>query len=226
MPVAQSLLEKLNTYGVGRRNIDDKLFEKDKFSSEVGIFDVDDEALCHEIVYSTCSVPGCQFTAESILEFENHYNSSHRYTCSQCKKCLLSPHLLDLHLQETHDSFFAVMAERKPSYSCYIEECKEKFMNASQRAEHCVKEHKLPKHFKYAHRFRSAKAETGPKNTGKMDIDENLDNQKKTDKINLSNGKQKTFRYYTAKKFIKDRKYNSCMDMEEIIGDLRDSLPE
>lgn len=68
-------------------------------------------------IQTLCNVPGCHFIAESLLEFENHYNSSHRYTCGQCKKNLPSPHLLDLHIQETHDSFFSVMAERKSCVS-------------------------------------------------------------------------------------------------------------
>lgn len=64
---------------------------------------------------STCSIPGCDYISETLLEFENHYNASHRYTCARCKKVLPSPHLLDLHVQENHDSFFAVLSERKPS---------------------------------------------------------------------------------------------------------------
>lgn len=64
-----------------------------------------------------CPVPSCQFTSESNLEFENHYNGSHRYSCHVCSKTLPSPRLLDLHIQEKHDSFFAVLSEKKPSVS-------------------------------------------------------------------------------------------------------------
>lgn len=48
------------------------------------------------------------------MELELHYNSIHRYTCATCHKSFASAHLLDLHLEETHDSYFAVQAERKP----------------------------------------------------------------------------------------------------------------
>lgn len=74
-------------------------------------------------IQTSCAVPGCKFSTDSLLDFENHYNATHRYSCSQCKKVLPSPHLLDLHIQEKHDSFFAVMALKKPSV------CKKKFIN-------------------------------------------------------------------------------------------------
>lgn len=61
-----------------------------------------------------CEVPGCQVTFSSLLDFEMHYNSCHRFICSQCRKPLPSAHFLDLHLSETHDSFFAAQAARKP----------------------------------------------------------------------------------------------------------------
>lgn len=49
-----------------------------------------------------------------MLQYDQHYNSYHRFTCSQCSKSLPSSHLLDLHLMEAHDAFFAAQAEKKP----------------------------------------------------------------------------------------------------------------
>lgn len=42
-----------------------------------------------------------------------HYNSNHRYVCVECKKSLPNPRLLDIHIQETHDSFFQVLSMKK-----------------------------------------------------------------------------------------------------------------
>lgn len=39
------------------------------------------------------------------------------YTCATCKKQLASPHLLDLHVSENHDSYFDLQKEKKPMVS-------------------------------------------------------------------------------------------------------------
>lgn len=43
------LLELLKQYGVGRRKVDDVMFNKDKPPSRLGVYDVDDEELCHSV---------------------------------------------------------------------------------------------------------------------------------------------------------------------------------
>jgi len=68
-----------------------------------------------------CHVMGCVLKFDSLLQFELHYNSSHRYYCNECSKQLPSPHLLDLHISETHDSFFLAQAQRKPMVSHVIQ---------------------------------------------------------------------------------------------------------
>lgn len=70
-----------------------------------------------------CNIPNCNQDFETLFAYENHYNSLHRFLCAQCSKNLPSAHLLDLHLSERHDSFFAVQSERKPmvSGSCITE---------------------------------------------------------------------------------------------------------
>ncbi|XP_026333096.1 protein lethal(2)k10201 isoform X2 [Hyposmocoma kahamanoa] len=223
------LLEKLKTYGVGRRKLDDDLFANEKPPPRLGIYDVDEESLCHDVIKTTCHVPGCKFTAESILEFENHYNASHRYSCSQCKKVLPSPHLLDLHIQEKHDSFFAVMAAKKPSFCCYIEECKDKFLNGDERLEHCVKVHKLPKDFRFGQKpkYPKVKQNKGKKKEQREEEME-LDSQVKGKKFTFSNSRQKGFTKYTGKKFTKDDKEGTSQDvnMDVIVDDLKNSLPE
>ncbi|XP_075983584.1 zinc finger protein 511 lethal (2) k10201 [Anticarsia gemmatalis] len=229
----QVLLERITSYGVGRRKLDDVLFINDKPPPRLGVYDFDEENLCHEVIKSTCNIPGCTFTAESLLEYENHYNASHRYACGQCKKNLPSPHFLDLHIQEAHDSFFAVLAERKPSYCCYIEECKEKFKNADERLQHCIKEHKLPKDFRFESKPKSKNKKPKPnKKANTNDTSMEVDNQGSTSeikkKIILTNSKQKTFVKYTGRKFTQNNKNNVSKDvnMDDVITDLKESLPE
>ncbi|CAB3219899.1 unnamed protein product [Arctia plantaginis] len=231
METSQSILEKIQAYGVGRRTLDDVLFLNDKPPPRLGVYDFDEENYCHEMIKSSCSVPGCTFIAESLLEFENHYNASHRYACGQCKKNLPSPHLLDLHIQETHDSFFAVMAERKPSYCCYIEECKEKFKNGDDRLQHCIKEHKLPKDFRFESKPSSKKSKKSRVNQNKgqtevcMDLDGESSSSSKH-KVILTNSKQKTFAKYTGRQFTKSKNISKEVNMDEIMVDLKDNLPE
>ncbi|XP_049699166.2 protein lethal(2)k10201 isoform X1 [Helicoverpa armigera] len=232
MMESSQILEKLKTYGVGRRKLGDILFINDKPPPRLGVYDFDEENLCHEVIQSTCNIPGCDFTTESLLEFENHYNSSHRYSCAQCKKVLPSPHLLDLHIQENHDSFFAVLAEKRPSYSCYIEECKHKFMNANDRLQHCVEEHNLPKEFRFETKPKKSKKKTKTK----QKTDENamcmeLDNESTSEvknKLVLATSKQKTFAKYSGRKFTKSdaNKPSKDVNMDEVMADLKESLPE
>ncbi|XP_013188362.2 protein lethal(2)k10201-like [Amyelois transitella] len=219
-----TLLEQLDKYGVGRRKLDDHLFKDDPPLPRLGVYDVDDEDLCHEVITTTCAVPGCYYTTESLLSFENHYNSSHRYSCAQCKKVMPSPHLLDLHIQETHDSFFAVMAEKKPSYCCYIEECKEKFINAEERKSHCVKIHKLPKDFRFETNCKFQKQKKIKKRSSAMEVDgESSKDQKQ---FSFINGKQKFT--YTGRKFTKndEEKSKRHVNIDVVMEDLKESLPD
>lgn len=63
-----------------------------------------------------CNVPDCRYSCASVQDYECHYNSLHRYSCGECKKTLPNAHLLDLHLSESHDSYFAaqVAAGKRP----------------------------------------------------------------------------------------------------------------
>ncbi|KOB70987.1 Uncharacterized protein OBRU01_14464 [Operophtera brumata] len=224
------ILEECKQYAVGHRKLDDVLFQDDKPPPRLGVYDLDDENLCHEVIKTTCSVPGCIFTAESLLDFESHYNSSHRYVCATCKKGLPSPHLLDLHIQENHDSFFAVMAEKKHSYSCYIEECKEKFKTAADRMDHCVKTHKLPKDFRFEINPKKPKSRKKTK-VQKNNESESMDSENTKQVKNpfmLFNSKSKAFPKYTGRKFTKNNEsiISKDIDMDVIIDDLKESLPK
>lgn len=68
-----------------------------------------------------CHVPGCMKYFETLIAYEEHYNTNHRYVCSTCHKRLPSAHLLDLHILETHDYYFAALAEKKPMVYCFCQ---------------------------------------------------------------------------------------------------------
>lgn len=49
-----------------------------------------------------------------------------QYFCSVCKKKLISAHLLDLHVSENHDSFFAIQKLKSASvifFICTVDLC-------------------------------------------------------------------------------------------------------
>ena len=97
----------------------------------------------------SCQAPGCTQTFSQLIESELHYNAAHRHACSVCRKSLPSPHLLELHIQESHDSFFAVMSERKASYQCFLPTCPHVTWTPEERHDHVVGEHKFPPDFRF-----------------------------------------------------------------------------
>eukprot|EP00092_Neocalanus_flemingeri_P014528 GFUD01015675.1.p1 GENE.GFUD01015675.1~~GFUD01015675.1.p1 ORF type:complete len:320 (-),score=80.47 GFUD01015675.1:523-1482(-) len=110
----------------------------------------DIEELLHvDYAQFSCQVPGCNYTFSQLHQSETHYNAVHRHSCSVCRRSLPSPHLLEIHIQESHDSFFAVLAERKPSYQCFLPTCPHLSWNASERHDHVIKIHKFPPDFRF-----------------------------------------------------------------------------
>ncbi|KAH8370905.1 hypothetical protein KR093_005521 [Drosophila rubida] len=87
---------------------------------------------------------------------------SQSYSCIQCRRQLPTAHLLDIHITEQHDLYFAASVERgdKPMFACYIEECTVKFPGPKERKDHCISVHKFPSNY----RFDQGKAKNkGPK---------------------------------------------------------------
>lgn len=57
--------------------------------------------------------------------------------CQHCLTGLPNAHLLDLHISESHDSFFQTQAERGlPVYQCLVEYCEETFTSVEERRLH------------------------------------------------------------------------------------------
>jgi len=75
---------------------------------------------------------------------------SQRYQCSTCRATLPTAHLLDVHVAEVHDSFFAAQAARRmPVYACLVENCGRHFCTAEDRKHHLVDHHKFSKEFNF-----------------------------------------------------------------------------
>jgi len=108
-----------------------------------------DEQELHPKKTVMCNVPGCGENFDTVYAYQTHYNSLHRHLCQFCKKSLPSDHLLDLHISEQHDSYFAVQAKNQPMYLCFLEECKTKFSTPEERKDHCIKDHKFPANFRF-----------------------------------------------------------------------------
>ncbi|KAL0114086.1 hypothetical protein PUN28_011421 [Cardiocondyla obscurior] len=187
--------EVLQQLGVGIRPINDPFlkesYEVCKVFQRKGITIDDDEELCHEAIKEfACSVPGCRSTFQTLLDYEMHYNSSHRYTCTECKVSRPSPRLLEIHIQETHDAFFKVLSEKQAMYQCYDSECGIKFNNPVERKEHCIKIHKFPKKY----RFDDTQGSSKKHESTKMEVDVNSKKNVKLPKVLLNkNQKSKMF---------------------------------
>ncbi|CAK9832488.1 Zinc finger protein 511 [Anthophora retusa] len=202
--------EFLQNIGVGLRSIDDPFFEDSyntcKIFQRKGVTVEEDEELCHEVIKEfPCYATGCKAIFQSLLDFEMHYNSNHRYVCAECKKSLPNPRLLDIHIQETHDSFFQVLSAKQPMYQCYVSECNLKFNNSSERRNHCVNVHKFPKNFRFDNVPHSKKDES----KDAMDIDESEPQKKesKAKRIQL-NKNQKSKMFTTATKSTVSMNFN------------------
>jgi hypothetical protein len=70
-----------------------------------------------------CQVDGCAEIMTSLLDFEAHYEMKHRNKCEECSAVFPTARLLDMHIEEHHDSYFRARAEREPMYRCLVEGC-------------------------------------------------------------------------------------------------------
>lgn len=97
------------------------------------------------LLYAACSL-----SCVPHLQHEAHYETSHRNRCSACGRSFPTHRLLDLHLSETHDSFFKAMAERRPMYACLVEGCAKVFQSSGKRHKHLVDSHCYPESFDFS----------------------------------------------------------------------------
>lgn len=60
-----------------------------------------------------CHITGCCAVLNTLEEYEHHYNSLHRHVCCSCRRSFPSARLLDIHIQEWHDSLFTLLAAKQ-----------------------------------------------------------------------------------------------------------------
>jgi hypothetical protein len=64
--------------------------------------------------------------------------------CRVCRVGLPNAHLLDMHISESHDSFFRAQVDRGLAvYQCLMETCPEKFKSVSSRRHHLEARHRF-----------------------------------------------------------------------------------
>lgn len=97
-----------------------------------------------------CSVPGCTQSFTSMTECELHFDAHHAHQCATCFEVFSTSHLLELHLQEVHDSYFqALLEKQQASYACLLQTCPLKFASPHDRLEHLQRHHGYPKWFRF-----------------------------------------------------------------------------
>ncbi|XP_011499157.1 PREDICTED: protein lethal(2)k10201 [Ceratosolen solmsi marchali] len=185
----------LKKIGVGQRPMKDPFFDNSYKTCKVferkGVIAEDEEELCHKFMKEfLCNA--CDATFENLLDYELHYHNTHHFVCFQCKKWKPTAKLLEMHIQEMHDNFFKLQAEKQPMYRCYVSECNVKFMKPQERTQHCREVHKYPKNYRFDEFI--YKKETG-KGDSAMEVDEKVTPKKKNlKKIHFGkNAKSKAF---------------------------------
>ena len=102
----------------------------------------------HQTQRYPCGVLNCTLSFDSLADCDAHYEESHIFQCFECFTILPTAKLLDLHLEEAHDSFFAAAVERgKAKFSCLV--CDEAFDSIQNRKNHLVAIHRYPKWFRF-----------------------------------------------------------------------------
>ncbi|RUS72793.1 hypothetical protein EGW08_019453 [Elysia chlorotica] len=96
-----------------------------------------------------CGVQGCSAQFTSLASHESHYHTSHNFVCHVCRRVFVSNFLLDIHLEENHDSYFQVLSPKIDMYRCLVESCALKFRTAELRKDHLVTVHKFPAPFSF-----------------------------------------------------------------------------
>uniref|UniRef100_A0A8C6TUX7 Zinc finger protein 511 n=1 Tax=Neogobius melanostomus TaxID=47308 RepID=A0A8C6TUX7_9GOBI len=105
--------------------------------------------LLYSVSDFACHISGCTATFKTLQEYEHHYNSLHRHVCCTCRRSLPTARLLDIHIQEWHDSLFAVLAQKQDMYQCLVEGCGLKFRTIKDRKDHLINIHKYPPDFRF-----------------------------------------------------------------------------
>lgn len=134
-----------------------------------------------------CQIVGCNRWFKSTLSYEGHYNTCHRYvrtprhlsapatfslllavvqSCNTCGRMFPIARLQELHILETHDTLFALLAKKQHmvmptlalawlctsddedsflQYECLVGGCNSKFASDKDREKHLIDFHSYPR---------------------------------------------------------------------------------
>ena len=126
-----------------------------------------------------CSSPQCNEVFDTISESQLHYKTYHCFQCKECNNIYYpNEYLLDLHIQETHDSYFQLAVEKYPErchFQCLVLGCcidesqrhessngsgisvSSMFHSQRERDEHLKEVHGYPNWFRFQSRRRRQK---------------------------------------------------------------------
>lgn len=96
-----------------------------------------------------CGMSHCHQVFDSLLRYEAHYNSSHRHVCQTCGRVYPTSHLLEVHVLETHDVMFTMLAQKQCMFQCLLADCPLRFKTWKDRKNHMIKLHKYPPNYRY-----------------------------------------------------------------------------
>ncbi|XP_068183384.1 zinc finger protein 511 isoform X2 [Antennarius striatus] len=121
---------------------------------------------CLSVSEFTCHISGCSAVLHSLEEYEHHYNSLHRHICCFCRSCLPSSRLLDIHIEESHDTLFSILAQKQDMYQCLVEGCGQKFQTSKHRKDHLITFHKYPPDFRFNKTKKDRREKKKPQQNG------------------------------------------------------------
>mmetsp|Transcript_17104 Transcript_17104/g.25531 ORF Transcript_17104/g.25531 Transcript_17104/m.25531 type:complete len:411 (+) Transcript_17104:13-1245(+) len=109
-----------------------------------------------------CSSPHCNEVFDTIAESQRHYEEKHCFQCIECNSVYPNEHLLDLHIEETHDAYFQLSLERQRRqeqnssldsgggyYKCLVMGCQSTFQSDKERCYHLRHVHDYPNWFRF-----------------------------------------------------------------------------
>ncbi|KNC97023.1 uncharacterized protein SPPG_07837 [Spizellomyces punctatus DAOM BR117] len=98
-------------------------------------------------VSCTLAASCLNFSFQTVDAYREHYREAHVLLCFVCGRILPTAYLLDIHLQEMHDSFFQVLAAQQDMYRCLVEGCTTLSSTAQSRNHHFSHSHSLNKEY-------------------------------------------------------------------------------
>ncbi|XP_017044708.1 protein lethal(2)k10201 [Drosophila ficusphila] len=163
---------------------------------------------------------------ENTMKSGDNRCKEQSYCCAECRRMLPTAHLLDLHITEQHDLYFAASVDRgdKPMFSCFLEECTIKFQTPRQRKDHCIVVHKFPANYRFDQGKDKAKEKRQPKSkVNSMEVDEVHDETRSLPYIKaFSFGHQTHRTFYTRKDKKPGESLDNVQSMKDAINDILD----